>query len=201
MPGRCSTSLGTIAGAFRGTRTPCRAARPFDAAITPQDCTEHEQYAEQDRLKRVSHDEDGLRPPMPQGDVCQIEQRRPVRRPRVHDLKYGLQVSIQINDRTRPALECQWLIPLIPPAMRYPTWELHGLAWPCLDALATDLRGQGAGCHHSILILEVMNVQRGALLMRGQAPPEAEDQLPILRLPPKLEDLAGVPVLQSQMVQ
>jgi hypothetical protein len=44
---------------------------------------------------------------MPQGDVRQIEQRRPVRCPRVHDFEYGLQVSIQVDDRTRAALECQ----------------------------------------------------------------------------------------------
>ena len=83
--------------------------------------------------------------------------------------------------------------------MWYPVWDSHGLAGPCVNAVATDLHRQGAGCNYSFFILEVMNVQRGTFLMRGQRASEFEDQLSILILPPQLEDLAGVPVLQSQM--
>jgi hypothetical protein len=132
---------------------------------------------------------------MPQGDVRQIEQRRLVPRARVHHLEYGLQISIQINDRTRTAIESQRLIPLIPPPMWYPAWEPHGLAGPCVNALGTDLGRQGTRCHHSFLILDVMNVQRGAFLVRGQTATEFEDRLSILNLPAKFEDFAGVRVL------
>jgi hypothetical protein len=117
-------------------------------------------------LKRESHEHDGLRPPMPHRDMRQIQQRRAVPRARVHDLKCGLQVSIQIKDRTRAALECQWLIPLIPPSMRYSARKPEGLAGPCVNASATDHCRQGAGGNDSFLILEVMNVQRGAFSMR-----------------------------------
>ena len=92
-------------------------------------------------------------------DVRQIEQRRPVRRARVDDFKHGLNVSIQINGRSREALECQWLIPLIPPSMWYAAREPHRLAGPGVDTLATGQHRQGAGGDPSFFILEVMNVQ------------------------------------------
>ena len=96
---------------------------------------------------------------MAQGDVRQIEQRRPVRRARVDDFEHGLYVSIQINGRSRAALECQWLILLIPPSMWYAVREPHGLAGPCVDTLATGHHREGAGGDPSLFILEVMNVQ------------------------------------------
>jgi len=43
-----------------------------------------------------------------------------------------------------------------------------------------------------------MNVQGRALSMRGQRPPKFKDELSIPVLSPKLEDLTGVTVLQSQ---
>ncbi len=126
-------------------------------------------------MERGSHDPGGLGPPMAQGDVCQVEQGRPVASTRIHDLEYGLEVSIQINQRTRGALECQRLAALVPPAMGYPAREPYGLAEPCVNALATDLDRQGAGRNHALLILEVMNVQEGSILVRGQGAAELED--------------------------
>jgi hypothetical protein len=76
---------------------------------------------------------------MTQGNVCEIEQWRPIRRTRVHDLEHGLQVPIQIHDRTRAALKGQWLIALIPPSVWYPTREPHGSAGPRVKPLTIDL--------------------------------------------------------------
>jgi hypothetical protein len=67
--------------------------------------------------------------------------------------------------------------------------EPHGLAGPCVDTLATGHHRQGAGGDPSFLILEVMNVHRGAFRMRGQRASELEDRLSVLIPPAKLEDL------------
>jgi hypothetical protein len=198
-PDRSTRCLGTLVGDVRRAGAPCWAAGPVGAAIAPQERTEHKRCAEQDRLKRERHDQGGLRPAMPLRDVREVKQRRPVPRTGVHDLKHGLKVSIQINDRARPTLECHGLIPLIPPSMRYPAWKPHGLSGPRVNALATDLRRQGARGNDSFLILEVMNVQRRAFSMRGQRAREFEDHLAVLTPPPKLEDFAGVSVFQSQV--
>jgi hypothetical protein len=136
---------------------------------------------------------------MANGNVCQVEQRRLVCRARVHYLEYGLEVAIQIDNRQRPALEGQRLISRIPPSMRYPAREPYGLAGPRVNSLATNLRGQDAGRDQPLLVLEVMHVPRGTLSMRGQRASDFEDRLAILFLSLKLEDLAGVPVLQSQV--
>ena len=136
---------------------------------------------------------------MPQGNVGQVEQRRPVGPARVHDLKDGLQIPVQVYDRTDLPLECEGIISPIPPTMRYPAGQVHGLAGPGVDAPAADLRRQGAGGNRAFLILEMVNVQRGAAAMRGQGPPQLEDDFPGLLLPPKVEDLAGVAILQSEI--
>jgi len=75
---------------------------------------------------------------MTQGNVCEIEERRPIRRTRVHDPEHGLKVPIQIHDRTRAALGGQWLIALIPPSVWYPAREPHGLAWPGVKPFTID---------------------------------------------------------------
>jgi hypothetical protein len=136
---------------------------------------------------------------MPQGNVGQVEQRRLVRSARVHDLEDGLQIPIQVNDRTYLSLEHEGIISPIPPSMGYASRQVHALAGPCISALAADHRRQGAGGNQPFLILKVMNVQRGAVAMRRQRASQLKDEFPSLLLPPKLEDLAGVAVLQSEI--
>lgn len=132
---------------------------------------------------------------MTQSNVRQIEQRRPVRNARIHDLKHGLQVAIQINNRIRAALEGQWLIALIPPAMWHLAREPHRFAGPNVNALPADFCRQGAGCNQPFFILEVMNVQGRAFSMRGQRASELEKDFSILIPSPQFENLAGVFVL------
>ena len=76
---------------------------------------------------------------MTQGNVRQIEQWRPIRGTRVHNLEHGLEVPIQINHWTRAAFEGQRLIALIPPSVRYPAREAHCLARPGVKPITVDL--------------------------------------------------------------
>jgi hypothetical protein len=87
---KCNRPSGILGDSFRRTRAPCRAPGPFGSAIPSEDCPERNRSTEQDRLNRSRHDQDGLRPTMTQGNVCEIEERRPIRRTRVHDLEHGL---------------------------------------------------------------------------------------------------------------
>jgi len=136
---------------------------------------------------------------MPQRNVGQVEQRRPVRWTRVHDLEDGLQIPIQVNDRTDLPLECEGIISPIPPSMGYASRQAHALAGLGVNALAADQRRQCPGGNQPFLIFVVMNVQRGAVAMRGQRTSQFEDEFSSLLLPPKLEELAGVAVLQSEI--
>ena len=131
-------------------------------------------------------------------DVSEVEQRGPIRRARVHHLEYGLEVTIQVDRRTGEAFENQHLIAVIPPAVRNSAREADGLARPDSQPLTIDFRRQRAGGDHHFFILEVVNVQWGALAMRWQRAPKRKHCLSIARLFPNLENLAGVPVLQSQ---
>jgi hypothetical protein len=136
---------------------------------------------------------------MPQGNVGEVEQRRLVRSAGVHDLEDGLQIPIQVNDRTYLSLEHEEIISPVPPSMSYAPRQVHALAGPCISALAADHCRQCAGGNHPFLILKVMNVQRGAVAMRRQRTSQLKDEFPSLLLPPKLEDLAGVAILQSEI--
>ena len=136
---------------------------------------------------------------MPQSKVGQVEQWRLGRATCVHDLEDGLQIPIQINDRPDLSLEYEGIISPIPPSMGYPVRQTHVLARPGLNPFPADLRIQGAGRNQPFFILEVMNVQRGAVAVRGQGTPQLEDEFPSLLLSPQLEDLAGMAVLQSEM--
>jgi len=135
---------------------------------------------------------------MPQGDMGQIEQRRSVRRACVHHLEHGLKVTIQVNCRPRVALEAEWLVAVIPPSVWDAMWEPYGFARSKGESLTIDLRGQGARSDHSLFILDVMNVQRGALPMRRQGAPESQHRFPVARLTSDLQNLTGVPVGQLQ---
>jgi hypothetical protein len=135
---------------------------------------------------------------MAQRDVGQIEQRRPVRRACVHDLKHGLKVTIEVNCRPHVALEGEWLIAVIPPSVRDAMWKPYGFARSKGQSQTIDLRRQGARSDHSLFILNVMNVQRRALPMCRQGTPNFQQHFPVALLTPDLQNLAGMSIGQSQ---
>jgi len=140
-----------------------------------------------------------LRLAMTQRQVREIEKRGPLRRARVQDLEGRLQIPVKINGRTRAPLEGQREIAVVPPSMRDTAREVYPLAGPGLNLLASELRRERAGDHDALFILEVMNVQRRTQTMGGQRPTEFEERFTVFRQSPKIEDLAGVSVLESQI--
>jgi hypothetical protein len=121
-----------------------------------------------------------------------------VRRASVHDLEDGLQVSIQIDDRTRMSLKRQGGFPGIPPAMRDAAWQPDVLPRAYCHPPATQFRRQDPCRHHSLLILNVMDVHWGTFPMRWQRAPDFEKQLAIPAQASELECLSGMPVLELQ---
>ena len=81
-------------------------------------------------------------------DVSEEEQRRPVRRARVHHLEYCLEVTIKIDRRTREAFENQHLISVIPPAMWNSPREPDSLARPDGHPPTINFRRQRASRDH-----------------------------------------------------
>ena len=135
---------------------------------------------------------------MTHGDVREIKQRRPVRLTRVHHFEYGLKVAIEIDGRARATFEGQRLVPVIPPSVGDAARELRRLAAFDGKPLTADLHRERAGRDQAFFILEVMNVHGWARSMRGQRASKFKDKLPLAPQSPNLEDLAGMPVLQSQ---
>jgi hypothetical protein len=83
-------SSGILGHSFRCTCAPCGAPRPFGSAIPSEEFPERNRNPEEDCLNRGRHNQDGLRLAMTQGNVCEIEQRRPVRRTSVYHFEHRL---------------------------------------------------------------------------------------------------------------
>jgi hypothetical protein len=90
------------------------------SAISTQQRSDDHDHSKHERLNGRWHDQDGLRVPMADGKVRQVDQRWPIRRTGVHDLEDCLQVAIEIHCRACDAFERERLIAVIPPSMRNP---------------------------------------------------------------------------------
>jgi hypothetical protein len=109
-----------------------------------------------------------------------------------------LEIAIQVDDRACLALERQGSVSLVPPAMWHSMGKLDRLARAGVDAATAQPHGQGPGSDSPLFVLQVMNVERRAFLMRRECTPKVKDQLTTVAALQKLQDLPGVAVFQSQ---
>ena len=131
---------------------------------------------------------------MPESAVGQIEQGRPVGRPRVHDFEDSLQTNIEIDNRPGSALEHQPVLSRVPPAMGYSPRQPNRLARLRLPPPAAEHEGEGAGNDDTFFVLIEVDVQRWALPLRREGAPDLQNRDPVLPPAPKPENFANVPV-------
>jgi AcrR family transcriptional regulator len=150
-------------------------------------------------LNLARHQQHGLRPPVTQHDMREIEQIGAIRFPGIHDLKHRLKVPIEILDGVHHTFELQRFVALIPPAMRHAFREEYGFARAGIDASPANNRGQAARGHASFFVLTVVDVHRRAFSAGRQRAPKGEDERAATLLPSERQRLAGVPIVQAQV--
>jgi hypothetical protein len=183
---------------LRSAGAPRRATRPLRATIASEQRADDNHDAKEERLDDGRQDQDCLASAMAQGDMGQIEERRSVWRTGIQDFENGLKVPIQINSRPRKPLEGERLIAVIPPAMWNPMREADGFTSRNGQTTTVELRRQRAGGDQPRFVLEMVDVQRRTLPVRRQRPPKSEHDLAVALLPANFQNLAGMPVCQSQ---
>jgi hypothetical protein len=72
------------------------------------------------------------------------------------------------------------------------------LAGPGVNALPIDFYRQDPGGDQAFFVLEMMDVPRRALSMRGERAAKFKHDFPVTSSSPNLEHIARVPVLQPQ---
>ena len=183
---------------FGSTCTARRAPWPLGAAIPAEHCADCNHNPEHYSLNSLRHDENRLRPTMPQGGVGKIKQRWSIGRTRVDYFEYGLEVLIEIDDGTYPAVETEGFGAVVPPPVRNAARKVHVFAAPERQLLRIDLSRQRAAGDDTVFILEVMDMQRGTLPPRWQRAAELQPCFSTVLLAPHVEHFTGVSVLQAQ---
>jgi hypothetical protein len=95
---------------------------------------------------------------MAKREVREVEDGWPTACSGVEHVERGVEIAIEVDDRTCIAGEGERCISGIPPSVRNTARQSRHLSRLYGDALTADVRGQGAGDHDPLLVFEMVDV-------------------------------------------